>query len=181
MQEHNQITRKRRERRELFREAKEKNVEYFEEKIAATEELEKRVWLVVTALESKPEVIKWAQKILAETLLPNQSQGLRICFAGNHYWVDPSVLDIMIKMPEIAEHLVECMSSTYRMRHLKYYNNSLKDRTGRGFTREHCLARNGVALRQRKIIRSPGKLKALIKMFGLSKSDLASVGVPWPL
>jgi hypothetical protein len=69
-------------------------VEYFDEKIAATKESEKRVWLVVAALESEPQVFEWVQKKwVAETLLANQLQGLRMYFCerpllGAHASVD---------------------------------------------------------------------------------------------
>ena len=146
------------------------------------------MWLVVAALEDKPEVSEWARKVSVTELLANQSRGLRVCFAGTlvagttyvDIWVSLLVLSKMMKIPEIAEHLVECMSVLQNMYYLEYYEKCLKSRTGSGFTREHCLARNGAALRQRKIIRNPGKIKRLIKLFRLSKSDLASVGVPWP-
>jgi hypothetical protein len=62
---------------------------------------------------------------------------------------------------------------------MKYHNYDLR-KMGRNF-RAYLLARNGAALRQRKVIDRPRKIKELIKLFRLSKSDLASVGVPWPV
>jgi hypothetical protein len=180
VQERNRIRQIAAERSQLIHNAKGKTVEYFDEKIAATKELEKRAWLVVAALESEPQVFEWVQKKwVAETLLANQLQGLRMCFADGHYWLRMPVLIKMMQIPEMMDHLVECMTDGRDIGYLQYYQKVIK-KTGRGFTREHCLARNGAALRQRKVIDRPRKIKELIKLFRLSKSDLASVGVPWP-
>ena len=62
VQERNRIRQIAAERSQLIHNAKGKTVEYFDEKIAATKELEKRVWLIVAALESEPQVFEWVQK-----------------------------------------------------------------------------------------------------------------------
>ena len=122
-------------------------------------------------------LFKWIQTVPAvEILLANQKQGLRQhSFRENH---EPLWSSFVKVAPELVLHLAEVMLSTRSVSYMRQFAEETKYTTGCSFTRTHRLAENGMVLRI--LSRNLWELKYLIKWLGLSKSDLASVGVPWP-
>lgn len=157
------------------------HVEYLKNKYAniPVEDTKTRAILVLAALEDgRAEAEKWVQTVPAvEILLANEKQGLRQqSFREEH---EPLWSSFVKVAPELMLHLAEVMLSARSVSYMRQFAEEMKYTTGCSFTRTHCLAENGMVLRI--LSRNLWELKYLIKWLGLSKSDLASVGVPWPV
>lgn len=151
--------------------------EYFHEQFnTGIKNRTKQALLIMAALGGGPRVTEWAYKQpIAEIMLENNRQGLILCLTVykemyNRY---ARGFEALAKIPEVAANLLESVIS---LRDLKcareHFHQKFK------FTRENCLHQNGAVLR-RFFRRS--EIKWLITKYGLSKSDLASVGLPWPV
>jgi hypothetical protein len=154
------------------------NAEYFSKLYAtfSAEHLRQRIRIIVAALGGGLRTREWVQTLpLAEIMMVNNQQGLRLCFNYGRKIPWESFAQIL-EIPGAAEYVAEYIISSNGTYTLERYSHEMKKQTGHDF-RAYLLARTGAALHA---VKDHMTKKALIRRYKLTKSDLASIGMPWP-
>ena len=156
------------------------NAEYFSKLYAtfSAEHLLQRIQIIVAALGGGLRTREWVQTLpLAEIMMANNQQGLRLCFDyRNRHRIPWESFVQILEIPGAAEYAAECIISSDSIYRLEQYSYEMKKQTGHDF-RAYLLARTGAALHA---VKDHMTKKALIRRYKLTKSDLASIGMPWP-